>query len=138
VRNRWYPGRNRKVKVEWDFEDRLVKVTKADGTVVENALLRARTFHTSAYATASARDSWRNLRDGKAGLLRETAIARHRSVRGKTRRTCVASGGCQLRWKVGSCAEVHLVRGLAMEGRVRHAGVVLLDVELHEGAESSK
>jgi hypothetical protein len=57
------------------------------------ALLRARTFHTSAYATGSARDSWRNLRDGKAGLLRETAIARHRSVRGKTRRTCVAPGG---------------------------------------------
>jgi YD repeat-containing protein len=36
VENRWYPGANRKVKVEWDFEDRLVKVTKADGTVVEN------------------------------------------------------------------------------------------------------
>jgi RHS repeat-associated protein len=36
VRDRWHPGRNRKVKVEWDFEDRLVKVTKADGTVVEN------------------------------------------------------------------------------------------------------
>jgi YD repeat-containing protein len=36
VRNRWYPGRHRALKVEWDFEDRLVKVTKADGTVVEN------------------------------------------------------------------------------------------------------
>jgi RHS repeat-associated protein len=35
-RNRWYPGRDRDLKVEWDFEDRLVKVTKSDGTVVEN------------------------------------------------------------------------------------------------------
>jgi RHS repeat-associated protein len=35
VRNRWYPGANRKVKVEWDFEDRLVRVVK-DGVVVEN------------------------------------------------------------------------------------------------------
>jgi len=42
--------------------------------------LRARTFHTSAYATASARDSWRNLRDG-ASLLRKAVLARHRSVR---------------------------------------------------------
>jgi RHS repeat-associated protein len=36
VRNRWYPAANRDAKVEWDFEDRLVKVTKSDGTVVEN------------------------------------------------------------------------------------------------------
>jgi RHS repeat-associated protein len=36
VKNRWHLGRNRDLKVEWDFDDRLVKVTKADGTVVEN------------------------------------------------------------------------------------------------------
>ena len=36
VKNRWYPAANRDAKVEWDFEDRLVKVTKNDGTVVEN------------------------------------------------------------------------------------------------------
>ena len=36
VRNRWYLAANRDARVEWDFEDRLVKVTKADGTVVEN------------------------------------------------------------------------------------------------------
>ena len=36
VRNRWYPAATRDARVEWDFEDRLVKVTKADGTVVEN------------------------------------------------------------------------------------------------------
>jgi RHS repeat-associated protein len=36
VKNRWYPAANRDAKVEWDFEDRLVKVTKSDGTVVEN------------------------------------------------------------------------------------------------------
>jgi YD repeat-containing protein len=36
VENRWYPAANRDARVEWDFEDRLVKVTKADGTVVEN------------------------------------------------------------------------------------------------------
>jgi RHS repeat-associated protein len=36
VENRWYPAANRCVRVEWDFEDRLVKVTKNDGTVVEN------------------------------------------------------------------------------------------------------
>jgi RHS repeat-associated protein len=36
VKNRWYLAANRDARVEWDFEDRLVKVTKADGTVVEN------------------------------------------------------------------------------------------------------
>ena len=36
MKNRWYPAANRDAKVEWDFEDRLVKVTKSDGTVVEN------------------------------------------------------------------------------------------------------
>jgi RHS repeat-associated protein len=36
VRNRWYLAANRDARVEWDFEDRLVKVTKSDGTVVEN------------------------------------------------------------------------------------------------------
>ena len=36
VRNRWYPAAKCDAKVEWDFEDRLVKVTKSDGTVVEN------------------------------------------------------------------------------------------------------
>jgi RHS repeat-associated protein len=36
VENRWYPAANRDARVEWDFEDRLVKVTKSDGTVVEN------------------------------------------------------------------------------------------------------
>ena len=36
VKNRWYPAANCDAKVEWDFEDQLVKVTKADGTVVEN------------------------------------------------------------------------------------------------------
>jgi RHS repeat-associated protein len=36
VKNRWYPAAKCDAKVEWDFEDRLVKVTKSDGTVVEN------------------------------------------------------------------------------------------------------
>ena len=36
MRNRWYPAAKCDAKVEWDFEDRLVQVTKADGTVVEN------------------------------------------------------------------------------------------------------
>ena len=36
VKNRWYPAANCDARVEWDFEDRLVKVTKSDGTVVEN------------------------------------------------------------------------------------------------------
>ena len=36
MENRWYPAAKCDAKVEWDFEDRLVKVTKADGTVVEN------------------------------------------------------------------------------------------------------
>ena len=36
MRDRWYPGGNRDPEVEWDFDDRLVKVVKADGKVVEN------------------------------------------------------------------------------------------------------
>jgi hypothetical protein len=44
------------------------------------AQLRTRTFHTSAYATASSLKSWRNQRRGNAGLLTEAAVAGHRSV----------------------------------------------------------
>jgi RHS repeat-associated protein len=36
VKNRWYPVAKSHARVEWDFEDRLVRVVKGDGTVVEN------------------------------------------------------------------------------------------------------
>jgi hypothetical protein len=36
VRKRWHLAAKCDAKVEGDFEDRLVKVTKTDGTVVEN------------------------------------------------------------------------------------------------------
>ena len=58
------------------------------------AQLRTRTFRTLVYATACARESWRNLRLVKAGLLSEAAVAGHRSVRGKALRPRVAPGRC--------------------------------------------
>jgi hypothetical protein len=36
VRSRWCPAAECDARVEWDFEDRLVRVVKGDGTVVEN------------------------------------------------------------------------------------------------------
>jgi len=96
--------------------------------------LRTRTFRTFMYATAAVLESWRNLYNGKAGLPTKAAVAGHRSVRRKTCRARLLSGRRQPRGQVGSRAEVDLVRGLAMECRMRHSGVVLLDVELHQGA----
>ena len=88
------------------------------------------------YATAPTLESRGNLHDGKDGLLTKAAVAGHRSVRRKTRRPRLLPGRCQLRGQVGSSAEVHFVRCLAREGRVWHLGVVLLDVEVDQGAET--
>src|ERR1035441_5066392 len=43
--------------------------------------------------------------------------------------------GPLLRRQVDRRAEIHLVRGLAGEGRMGHVGVVLVDEEFHEAAE---
>jgi len=84
------------------------------------------------------RESWRNPRFGRLGLLAEATVAGHRLVGGETRDPCTTPSRCELGGEVGGRAEVHLVRRLAMAGSVRHPGVVLLDVELHDGAESGK
>jgi len=86
------------------------------------------------YATAAALKSWRTWRCGKAGLLTAALVASHRPVRCETVRPRLAPGHRQLRRQVGSGAKVHLVRGLAGEGRMWHLGVVLLDEERHENA----
>ena len=98
--------------------------------------LRARTFRTFTYARATVLKSWRNWRCGKAGLLTAAQVAGHRPVRCKTLRPRFAPGCRQLRRQVDRRAEVHLVRGLAGERRMWHLGVVLLDEERHESAET--
>ena len=97
--------------------------------------LRARTFDTIPYATATVLESRRNLRHRQAGLQTDALIAGHRSVRRKTLFPRLASGRRQFSGQVGGRAEVHLVRGLAGECRMWHLRVVLLHEERHENAD---
>ena len=60
-----------------------------------------------------------------------TGLAGHGSVRDQTGRTRLFPS----RGEVAPCAEVHFVRRLTMESRMREARVVLLDVERDESSE---
>ena len=83
-------------------------------------------------ATESSQFGQQDSRGGN--LLREyTRIA---SLPLRTVRRCPAACGGEIGRQMGSSAEVHFVRCLAREGRVWHLSVVLLDVEVDQGAET--
>ena len=76
------------------------------------------------FATASARESMRNLLSRKADLLPQTALARHRTIGGHAGGPRMALRQRQFLGHLGAGPEEHLVRCLPIERWMRHLCVV--------------
>ena len=83
----------------------MLKAATGSDRIVFTAQLRARTFDTIPYATATVLESWRNLRHQQGGLLTDALIAGHRSVCCETLFPRLASGHpcCPKTDRRGSC-----------------------------------